>query len=184
MEKPDITRNDNRVPLKLANLEVATILRQKVKVWYGQLYESGQQAPFIAALEDGRAEDAEILLNRLLTLTVSYHDREENFYHGFVAGLLAGAKGHKCLSNRESGDGRADIQLLADDHSAAVVVEVKNAKGAAEDAMQSAAEEALRQAIDRKYDRELRLLGYKKVNTYGISCFAKRCRILKRKEEA
>ncbi|MBP1583926.1 MAG: AAA family ATPase [Victivallales bacterium] len=184
MEKPDITRNDNRVPLKLANLEVATILRQKVKVWYGQLYQSGQQTPFVVALEDGRAEDAEILLNRLLTLTVSYHDREENFYHGFVAGLLAGAKGHKCLSNRESGDGRADIQLLADDYSAAVVVEVKNAKAATEEALQSTAEEALRQAIARNYDRELRLLGYKKVNTYGIACFAKRCRILKRNGEA
>jgi len=183
MEKPDITRNGNRVPLKLANLEVLTILRDKVDVWYSQLYQSGQQDPFVAALEDGRAEDAEILLNRLLTMTVSYHDREENFYHGFVAGLLAGTKEHQCLSNRESGDGRADIQLLADNHSAAVVVEVKNSKAATEEALQDAAEEALRQAIDRKYDRELRLMGYKKVNTYGIACFAKRSHILKRTEE-
>ena len=177
MEQPDV-HNDNRVPLKLANLEVLTILKQKVRVWYSQLARSGRTAPFIAALEDGRAEDAEILLNRLLTLTVSYHDREENFYHGFVAGLLAGAPGHECLSNRESGDGRADIQLLAKDYSAAVVVEVKNAKAVTDEALQAAAEEALRQAIGRNYDRELRLMGYRKLHTYGIACFAKRCRIL------
>ena len=182
MEPPDVTRNDNCVPLKLANLEVATILRQKVKAWYRQLAQSGQQAPLVAALEDGRPEDAEILLNRLLRMTVSYHDREENFYHGFIAGLLAGAAGHECLSNRESGDGRADIQLMAKDCSAAVVVEVKNAKDATDEAFRKSAEAALRQAIDRGYDLELKTLGYKRIHVYGIACFGKRCRILMRPE--
>ena len=169
MEPPDITLNDNCVPLKLVNLEVLVILRQKVKTWYGQLYQSGQQAPFVAALEDGRPEDAELLLNRLLTLTVSNHDREENFYHGFIAGLLAGLPDHKCLSNREGGDGRPDIQLMAQDYSAALVVEVKNAGDASESALQKAAEHALNQAAGQTYDRELRLLGYKRVHTYGIA---------------
>ena len=182
MERPDATRNDNCVPLKLVNLEVKIILRQKVQAWYGQLARSGQQSPFVKALEDGRQEDAEILLNDLLLLTVSYHDREENFYHGFLAGLLAGMPNHKCLSNRESGDGRADIQLLALDNSAAVVIEVKNAHDDTEEALQKAAEVALQQAIDTRYDRPLRLRGFQRVHTYGIACFAKRCRILMRTE--
>ena len=128
-------------------------------------------------------EDAEILLNRLLTLTVSYHDREENFYHGFIAGLLAGLPTHKCLSNREGGDGRPDIQLMADDNSAALVVEVKNAGDASESALHRAAEHALSQATGQSYERELRLLGFRQVHTYGIACFAKRCRILMKEEQ-
>jgi hypothetical protein len=178
MEEPSYTANGNRVPLKLANLEVLTILREKVDTWYFQLYRSGRQSPLIAALDDGRAEDAEILLNDLLLMTVSYHDRQENFYHGFIAGLMAGAEGHECLSNRESGDGRADIQMRAKDLSAAVVVEVKVASGDSDDELNSAAEVALRQAVDRGYERPLRLYGYRRIHTYGIACFAKRCRIL------
>ena len=71
-----------------------------------------------------------------------------------------------------------DKTLLAKDCSAAVVVEVKNVKADTDEALQAAAEEALRQAIGRNYDRELRLLGYRKLHTCGIACFAKRCRIL------
>ena len=182
MEPPDVTRNGNRVPLKLANLEVATILRDKIEVWYKQLSRSGQQAPFVAALEEGRPEDAEILLNDLLLMTVSYHDRAENFYHGFIAGLLAGTPEHDIRSNVEDGDGRADIQLMARDRSAAVVVEVKNAKNDTDEALQKGAERALQQAIDTRYDRPLRLRGFQRVYTYGIACFGKCCRILKRPE--
>ena len=182
MEEPDYTVNGNRVPLKLANLEVLTILREKVDEWYAQLYRSGRQSPFVAALDDGRAEDAEILLNRLLLMTVSYHDRQENFYHGFITGLMAGADGHDCVSNRESGNGRSDIQMMAKDFSAAVVVEVKVASGDSDDELQKAAEAALRQAIDRGYERPLQIDGYKRIHTYGIACFAKKCRILMKPE--
>ena len=183
MEPPDITLNDNCVPLKLVNLEVLVILRQKVKTWYGQLYQSGQQAPFLAALEDGRPEDAEILLDDLLLLTVSYHDREESFYHGFILGLMSGIRGRDCRSNREDGEGRADIQMMAQDYSAAVVVEVKNAHSDSEEDLQKAAEQALRQAIDTRYDRPLKLRGFRSVHTYGIACFAKRCRILMKENQ-
>ena len=177
MERPSYN-NDNRVPLKLANLEVLTILRKKVDSWYAQLFRSGRQSPLVAALDDGRAEDAESLLNDLLLLTVSYHDRQENFYHGFIAGLMAGAEGHECSSNRESGNGRTDVQMRAKDYSVAVAIEVKVASGDSDDALQKAAEAALRQAIDRGYDLSLRRRGYKRVHTYGIACFAKQCHIL------
>lgn len=33
----------------------------------------------------------------------------ENFYHGFVTGILSNMKGYIVKSNRESGNGRGDI---------------------------------------------------------------------------
>ncbi|MCC2120028.1 PD-(D/E)XK nuclease domain-containing protein [Waltera acetigignens] len=48
----------------------------------------------------------------LLTQSVSFFDTAgENFYHGFMLGLCALMSGTFVTSNRESGDGRYDIQL-------------------------------------------------------------------------
>ncbi len=129
------------------------------------------------ALEAGKPDEAEMRLEDLLQLTVSYHDREENFHHGFLAGLLAGAEGRECLSNRESGDGRSALQLLAEDHSSAVVIEVKEAPDGTPEALEKAAAKALRQALERDYGRLLRRR-YAQVHVYGVACHAKLCRIL------
>ena len=60
--------------------------------------------------------DSEMLQQRiqtLLTQTVSAFDTAgENFYHGFVLGLCALVNDSYVTSNRESGDGRYDIQLM------------------------------------------------------------------------
>ncbi|MFR1764615.1 PD-(D/E)XK nuclease domain-containing protein, partial [Waltera sp.] len=51
-------------------------------------------------------------LQMLLTQSVSFFDTAgENFYHGFMLGLCALMSGTFVTSNRESGDGRYDIQL-------------------------------------------------------------------------
>ena len=176
-EVPDLLTNNNRVPLRLVNQEIACILRQKIQEWYVELYHSGRQAPLVQALEAGKPDEAEMRLEDLLQLTVSYHDREENFHHGFLAGLLAGAEGRECLSNRESGDGRSDLQLLAEDHSSAVVIEVKEAPDGTPEALEKAAAKALRQALERDYGRLLRRR-YAQVHVYGVACHAKLCRIL------
>lgn len=51
-------------------------------------------------------------LQMLLTQSVSFFDTAgENFYHGFMLELCALMSGTFVTSNRESGDGRYDIQL-------------------------------------------------------------------------
>lgn len=51
-------------------------------------------------------------LQLMLTQSVSFFDTAgENFYHGFMLGLCALMSGTFVTSNRESGDGRYDIQL-------------------------------------------------------------------------
>lgn len=44
-------------------------------------------------------------LNKMLVQTISFNDAYENFYHGFVVGVLANMHDHIVKSNREGGKG-------------------------------------------------------------------------------
>ena len=48
-------------------------------------------------------------LGKLLIETISFNDAYENFYHGFLAGVLTNMKNYIVKSNREGGTGRSDI---------------------------------------------------------------------------
>ena len=69
-------------------------------------------------------ELADVLLE-----TISFNDAYENFYHGFVTGVLSNMKRYLIKSNRESGKGRSDIIIRAvSRRGAAVILELKAAK--------------------------------------------------------
>ena len=63
------------------------------------------------AMEDGNAEMMEEILNEQLFSTISFYDSAENFYHGFLAGILSQSQNYIVKSNRESGNGRNDISV-------------------------------------------------------------------------
>ena len=48
-------------------------------------------------------------VNRKLQRSISYHDGYENFYHGFLVGLLEYNDDYLVESNRELGTDRSDI---------------------------------------------------------------------------
>ena len=53
------------------------------------------RSPLKHALETGDCEAAEDFINRAaLADTISYYDYAENFYHGFMAGLLVNIGGY------------------------------------------------------------------------------------------
>ena len=57
---------------------------------------------------------------------ISFYDYAENYYHGFLAGILKGAGKYLVVSNRESGNGRPDILLKTPSvRGAAVILELK-----------------------------------------------------------
>mgnify|MGYP004714741131 CR=1 FL=1 len=51
----------------------------------------------------------------------------ENYYHGFLAAMMACAEGTigNCQSNRETGNGFADLMFTSPDQDTGVVVELK-----------------------------------------------------------
>ena len=94
-------------------------------------------------------------LTEQLADTISYYDYAENFYHGFMAGLLVNIGGYRVKSNRESGNGRPDIVMTESKfRGRAMILELKisdTIKG-----MEKKCEEALTQ-IERAEIREFRL---------------------------
>ena len=109
--------------------------------------------------------------------TISFHDAYENFYHGFVAGVLAGMKGYIIKSNREGGKGRSDIFIApVDREKEAYILEFKIATSLKE--MPDKAKEAVQQIVDRQYEQELLDLGYIKIKKYGIAFFSKNCLVI------
>ena len=105
-----------------------------------------------------------------------YHDEKEQYYHGFLTGLLSGFKGYSLKSNRESGDGRLDITLMERRRrELAVVIEVKDTKNFNE--LESLCDKGLTQIEEMRYESELRNDGYKNIIKYGIAFCKKSCMV-------
>ncbi len=74
-------------------------------------------------------ELSEIILNQLMEKSISYFDNVENFYHGFVLGLLVDMVNEYIVeSNREGGYGRYDMKIEKRDGSLGIILEFKTVK--------------------------------------------------------
>ena len=104
----------------------------------------------------------------------------EAFYHGMMLGLCAvlGSQ-YKVRSNRESGLGRFDIELLPMVQGIpGFIFEFKHTKDINVD-LDSLANSALRQIDDMKYDTELKDFGVKNIVKIGIA-FRQKSAVVKR----
>ena len=127
------------------------------------------------ALWSGDSERLTAEMNDLLNRTISYHDYKEDFYHAFLAGILAGA-GYSVESNREHGEGRSDIVVYNRKKRQVAIFEAKYAKSL--DTLQESCTTALRQIKDREYAKEFEGK-YDSILRYGIAYYKKRCLVLK-----
>ena len=134
-------------------------------------------------MKNGDAQGFEREINKLLRPSISYLDSYENFYHGFMAGILVGSDGYAVKSNRESGDGRSDILVKpVNIFDKAFVIELKAVKREGRspvtlEIMDEAAEMAIKQIDDLSYADALLEDGYGNIGRYGISFFKKNCRV-------
>ena len=169
---------DNQIYLKLEipNTEVWTIYRDKIMEWFEDKIKTTDLSSLYTAIIESDAETFEGELSNLLAGAISYHDSHENFYHGFMTGVLSLMKDSIVKSNRESGDGRGDIFITpVRIDKPAVVLELKAVKTAA--GMEDGCIEALRQIDEKGYAYELSRMGYKDILKYGISFYRKNCMI-------
>jgi len=115
-------------------------------------------------------------LSPLLLHSISCMDSYENFYHGFLLGILLGLDGYKVTSNREAGNGRYDIALESrDGMKAPIIFELKVASKRPE--LTEKAKDALQQILDKNYDAPFREDGYTHCIHFGISFYRKMCRV-------
>ena len=82
-------------------------------------------------------------------LCFSYHDYGENFYHAFLLGLLASSSSAIVLSNRETGEGRADIVVTSRRDGKLAIFELKRVSAKTD--MESGVDAALAQIEERDY---------------------------------
>lgn len=113
--------------------------------------------------------------------TISYYDGlGENYYHGLMLGLVTIFEySHELCSNRESGDGRYDIQLAPKNNFLpGIIIEIKAIKKDSRAHLRKLAAEALAQIEAKKYDTELRAKGVSNIYKYGIAFCAKEVEIV------
>ena len=119
-------------------------------------------------------------IQTLLMQSVSCFDTAgENFYHGFMLGLCALMGGYFVTSNRESGDGRYDIQLKPVRAGLpGILIELKAEKNGTEGSLKRLAENALKQINDKNYDAELLAAGVQNIYKYGVAFCGKRVEVV------
>ena len=142
----------------------------------------------IRSMFAGDAEQVENHLNRLLEKYVSIRDfttnaPKENYYHGFMNGLLinGSAEIREQKSNFESGNGYVDLIIKAkDSRRTIVIIEIKQTGD--EDQTDSVAVSAIEQIVDKKYaEPYVQRDKIKDVFAYGLCFCRKECSVALKK---
>ena len=169
--------------LKLTNYEVEQMFGTMIEQWFAG--KDVQYNEFIEAMLAGDLESMNEYMNDIALNTFSLFDTgkktsqkkaPENFYHGFVLGLMVDQIDNYIItSNRESGFGRYDIMLepidKSNDSLPGIIIEFKVINLKKEKKLEETVKAALSQIDEKKYDEELIKRGVKKENIrhYGFA---------------
>ena len=146
---------DDYYTLRIPNQEVWSAFRE-LTAFSLQIDEGDMQKLFMELIRGNIDEFAERYQNILLTLP-SYHDLQcENSYHMMVLGMCVfQQKNYIIESNRENGNGRADLLMKAKRSGYPnMILEFKYTKDKKED-LDKLAASAVEQMKDKKYDVNL-----------------------------
>lgn len=162
--------------LRIPNTEVKTIYRNTILGWFRQIVEKQDFRDLYNAMEEGNAKKMGEILNEQLFSAISFYDSAENFYHGFLTGILSQSENYLVKSNRESGNGHSDIMVKSPSlRGRSFILELKVSDCV--DDLEVDAERALQQIYEKRYMEELRAEGYREIDCYGISFYRKDCEV-------
>ena len=167
----EIPASDGALALTIPNAEVKEIFRSTIQKWFKDSSQTWNRQAMFQALWAGDSETLTKEIGKLLRKTISYHDYKEDFYHAFLAGILASFH-YSVESNREHGEGRSDIVVYDEENSRVVIFEAKVAKSL--DELPKACDAALHQIEARQYAEDFRD-EYDEILCYGIAFYKKRC---------
>ncbi len=162
--------------VRIPNIEVMTTYENTIINWLKDMIKKEDFHDLYRAMEEGNAQRMTDILNGQLFGTISFYDSVENFYHGFLTGILSQSENYLVKSNRESGNGRSDIMVKSPSlRGRSFIVEVKVSDSI--DDLEKDAEKALQQIYDKRYMEELSTEGYRKIDCYGIAFYRKDCEV-------
>ena len=170
--------------LIIPNKEVREVFVLQISEWFNRVVANDRASTekINRGFLEGNVEDIQRELTHFLGESISVLDtkarneEKEIFYHGILIGILKSNVSWAVRSNRESGDGYADILIKPKNPDVGIVIELKYARSFKE--LDQACERALEQIKDRRYDEALREDGRNEVLAYGIAFWKKRCKVV------
>lgn len=191
-----------QMKLAIPNLETRDIFETQIMEFFKEnVRKDGEMLTrFCDALQNEDAENVEKIFTEYLRKTISIRDtavrtdmkeglptgkattKESKrqtpsvcFYHGVLLGILGVKTRWGISSNREMGEGYADILAEPDTENMGIIIEVKYAH---DGDLDGACKEALKQIECTKYEDDLEDDGVENILKYGIACFKKRCKVM------
>ena len=164
----------------LPNKEIAYVYQKEILEKLTPIVPQSIAIGIQEAMYTGQEDGLKRQLQKLLTESASCYDTVgENFYHGLVLGLCAiMEERYYITSNRESGEGRYDIQLMPKHPNIpGVLIELKAAKNSTDSQLKELSKVALQQIYDRRYDTEMRAKGIQQIFTFGVAFSGKQVEI-------
>ncbi len=170
--------------LIIPNKEVREVFVLQIREWFNRVVANDRASTekINRGFLEGNVEDIQRELTHFLGESISVLDtkarneEKEIFYHGILIGILKNNVSWAVRSNRESGDGYADILIKPKNPDVGIVIELKYARSFKE--LDQTCERALEQIKDRRYDEALREDGRNEVLAYGIAFWKKRCKVV------
>ena len=174
--------------LAIPNREIHNIFMTQIREWMQVEVrkDDTRLLAFCKAFEQADAEQVEQIFSGYLNDTISIRDTavrkelKENFYHGFLLGLLRYRRDWKVLSNRESGRGYADIVIELFMQKMGIVIELKYVD---DGNLEAGCQAALAQIEQEGYTSQPELDGMKKILKCAMACHVKDCKVMFEKEE-
>lgn len=173
----------NMLKLAIPNKEIHNIFMSQIRIWMQNKAREDQTRLnlFCEAFKDADEVTVQTIFAQYLDETVSIRDTairkglKENFYHGFLLGLLRFRDNWKVLSNRESGKGYADITIEIFSEKTGIIIEMKYAENGK---LEACCEKAMKQIEQNGYAKRLHLDGMERIIRCGIACYVKKCKVM------
>lgn len=155
----------------LPNKEISLVYRKEILQKFENMIPQSTAIAVQEAIFSGDGQKLKAIIRKLLIQSVSSFDTaKENFYHGFMLGICALLGGSYVTSNRESGEGRYDIQLSPEVKTLpGIIIELKAEKDCSASELKALAEAALQQIDEKKYDTEMTSKGVDAIYKYGVA---------------
>ena len=164
----------------LPNKEIAYVYKKEILDKLTVIIPQSTAISVQEALYTGNALELQKRLETLLLQSASYHDTAgEFFFQGLMLGLTAIMDNrYYVTSNRESGEGRYDLQLEPKDNNLpGILIELKATKNASANELKALAQTALEQIESQKYDADMKAHGVHSILKYGVAFSGKHVEI-------
>lgn len=172
--------SDYMCEVKIPNKEISYVYSKEILSKLEPIISTSTSIAIQEAVFTADSQKLQKHLNNLLLQSASFHDTSsEIFYHGLILGLCAIFDNKYFVSsNRESGNGRFDIQLEPKAHNLpGIIIELKSSKDSTDEDLTALSQQALKQINDNKYDTDMKKRGVTDIIKFGVAFCGKNCKI-------